>query len=426
MSFFIPLKNALEVEKSTIGQKALAFATVEQNINIPFSMVITTNVFDEFVHYNQLELEIDWYCKAPTVKEKLNSFERLTTAIKNAQFPYHVVDSLQECYELVSLDTNNLHKLSAHSDSKGLMMLSRSVNYDDSTNMTPSTMFTRETFKQFLETVKKIYIGSFVPSANLGSNPKIAVIITRVPDLQATVETECVFSENSLYVKSYNGFPDFFNVVEKDQFLLAIDFLKIKKSSIETQKRVIVFDSKENTNTIKEFSQGNTSQCVSDNIVLETGRLTKKIGNETKASIVKAKFFINKDQITCIDVDLKYDLTKPTQVTKIVEEPVYVEEPKENLDFTAPIVEEEKISLTDDHVFNPEKIKHFMEVVDETEVQNLIKSLISFMEKYKTREFAQIVPILTRSLEDPEKNSLIQTLELCKEIIRKFKDAQEE
>ncbi|MDD3174868.1 MAG: PEP/pyruvate-binding domain-containing protein [Candidatus Nanoarchaeia archaeon] len=409
MSFSIPLKRAIEVDKFTVGQKAINFAVVENYMNIPFSMVITTEAFDEFVTYNQLGPELDWFKKATNLQDKVASFERLVTHFKNSQFPQYVVDALQECYELVSLDTNNLHNLSVKNQSQGLLMLTRSLNQDEDLASTPKTFFTKETFKQFIETIKKTYISAFTPDAVLQEDSKIAVIVSRVPALKTTIETEYDLNKSKIYVRTYYGFPDFSEVVEKDEFIVNGEFLKIEKSGIQSQKRASVFDSTKNMLSVGEFKQENSSQNVADSVILEVARLTKTISKTMGASFVRARFFAA-ERIECVDIDCIFGETDFEE--KTIEETV-VEDSKIDLD---------SLGVKLDSFEKKEKLH---ENINEFEFKNFLEALKMFMEKYKSKELASSVPILVRSLEQPNKNSIHQSLEICKEIISNFNEDEE-
>ncbi len=409
MSFSIPLKRALEVDKSIVGQKAINFAVVENYVNIPFSMIITTNVFDEFVIHNQLSPELDWFKNATNLEDKIASFERLVTHFKNSQFPQHVVDALQDCYELVSLDTNNLHNLSIKNQSQGLLMMTRSLNHNENEACAPKTFFTKETFKQFIETIKKAYISSFTPDMILNEDSKVAIIVSRVPPLKTTIETEYDLNKSKIYVRTYYGFPDFSEVVEKDEFILNGEFLKIEKSGIQSQKRAVVFDSTKNNLTIGEFKQENSSQNVADSVILEAARLTKTMSKQIGANFVRARFFAG-ENIECVDLNCVYGDIDVKE--KIIE--------AEQLDDSA--IDLESLGIKLDSFERKEKIH---ENINEFEFKNFLEALKMFMEKYKSKELASSIPILVRSLDQPNKNSIHQSLEICKEIISNFNDDEE-
>lgn len=436
MSFCVPLKTVLELDKSLVGRKAIPFAVVEYTNEIPFSMVITTNTFDEFVKYNQLSPELEWFRKAHTSKEKVESFSRLSTAMKNAQFPDYVLSSLQECFELVSLDTNNLHNLSTKNQSKGLLSLHRSTSFDDSNNVVNGTILTKETFKQFLESIKKTYISSFTPSAYLDNDPKVAIIVSRVPKIKATVEATLDVKQNSLFIKSYLGFPDPMGHVEKDEFKINLDFLKINKSSIVSQNTVVVFNSASNNMAVKEFSSNTSSQSLSDTTILECARLTKQIAKATKADMINAQFFANDEKIICTDLDidfssglpeLKEEVTSPnseTEIQGLSKPPQEIEAPTIEQNITPDAVPNVPASSNETITFDTQSetnvpfpvLKEENNYNDIT-TKNMITTICDFLEKFNTKDIGASVEILKRSLENPTKESLNQALELCKVIL---------
>ncbi|MGE0793127.1 MAG: PEP/pyruvate-binding domain-containing protein [Candidatus Woesearchaeota archaeon] len=417
MAYCIPLKKTLEFDKSIVGQRAIDFSLIEGEVKIPFSMVITTDVFDEFVKHNQLKPELDCFRNAETINERIHSFERLIISFKNAQFPEHVLDSIRECFELVSLDTNNLNNLSMSYESKNLMTLIRSCNFDDETNILNPIFNTKETFKQFIEAIKKVYMSSFNPSSILSNEPKIAIIVSRMPELIATIETEYFVSDENIFNQVYLGFPDTYNNVEKDVFVVGSSFLKVNKKSIEKQNRAIVFDSQANTYSIKEFSESKTSQTTPDGIVLETSRLAKKISRLTNSSYVKAIFLNKKDEIYCINITTKKEPINNMNNT-LINETIFEtdEQDKEN---------KEHFDEKTDIILKPEEKKFkLIDLKKQYEFSNFLNSAKAFMLKYQNKQMDAVVPIMFRSLEEPTKDSLKQTLEICKDIISDFEDIE--
>lgn len=399
MSFSIPLKNCLQYEEDEVGKRAKWFSITEEDVNIPFSMVITFEAFDEFVKYNQLGPELEWFRNAQKIEDKIKSFERLSVAIRNAQFPEYVVESLSEVFELVSLDTEKLSNLSAKDGVKGLMNLTRSVNFDESSNSTPETYTTKETFKQFIETIKKVYLSTFTPGTLMGEDPKVAVIVSRVPTTKTIVDVSCSVSDNFLYVKTYHGFPDDNNKVQKDEFKVALEFLKIESQKIVTQKNVVVFDFKENKYELTELTKESSSQNLPDQTILEVCRLTKTILRKTKKNEVVARFSVNDNKINCISFKMGEEIAQ------------------KEVDFEDGIIESQK-----DPLLNPveEKIYKFDVVSNDEEFLNLVLALKEFLNKYENRNLKSAIEILNRALEDPDKDSIKQAMEICKTLITNF------
>ena len=161
-----------------------------------------------------------------------------------------------------------------------------------------------------------------------------------------------------------------------------------------------MFNQTENNTTVKKFSKENSSQTIPDQMVLEAARLTKLIGKITKANIVNASFFVSGDDIQCINVDVEYNSAIPVHE------------------------EEYEITKRDDIIFDPVKKIQIEEVLQDDISKNLIRSMKRFLDKYKTADIAPSIPILLRALDDPVKNSVIKSLEICKEIFLTFEEKE--
>jgi hypothetical protein len=437
MSFCIPIKESLRYDKSLVGERVITFAKCESVIEMPFSMLITSEAFDEFVKYNQLGPEISWYINATTMKEKIASFQRIYILIANAQFPPRVVESLKECYELMCIDTTNLSNLSMK-PSNSLLAMRRSTNFDDKYNVSSPVVFTKETLKQFLESLKKIYLGAFTPSANLCANPNVSIIVSRVPNFKSIIETECDLTSDTIKVKSYLGFPDYVNKVQKNEYLVGLDFLKIQQSSIDYQNNAVVFNSVGNYTELKNFSE-NQSNSISDQIILEASRLTKIIAKTTNTSFVQAQFMTKDDKIFCTDIVTNFS-QKPIELTKegIIEKEI-ISQTIANSEIEETIEEEKEMNsdfnIIDNEINNKNNFieeKNIEEIpvseailvgddvkTDEESTKNLIFSLILFIEKNKTEDMDEKYKNILSKLNIHDLDSIKEAIDLCKEILNK-------
>jgi len=226
----------------------------------------------------------------------------------------------------------------------------------------------------------------------------MSVVVSRVPNVEATIETQLVPPHKQLYVSSYEGFVDRTNLVERDQFTLNVEFLTILNNDVKRQTKVTVFDLKNNLLTTKEYQPDGPEQSASEQIVLEAGRLTKKIRTTLNINRVGAEFILEKDKLVCSDI---YSVDKP-----------YFSLAEETSQPDLPSLEQE--------VPSPEQ---HQETFNAGETEKFVVYIKNFLEHFRTPEYNSSIDIILRSLEEhPSKEALGKAILQCKQIIDGWKE----
>ena len=412
MNLFYPLKKISELDTQEVGFYAKEVSKLDGVVNLPFSLVISSQIFDEFIKFNNFQELIS---KSPSEKkEQIELFAKISDSFSNAKFPQRITEELKECFELVTLDTSNLSSLSDIGTKRSIIELKRSTTYEDKEFKSASTIYSKDDFILFLDIVKNLFVGLFTPAAisfrkeNNISSFSTAIIISRLPDMYQCFESK--FEKDSILIKSYIGFLDFEGSVTKDRFEVTSDFLKIEASNINKQETVAVFNLETNHPQIKAFmSTSASSQSATDNEILEIGRLTKRIAKELgKDNFSLRASRAKNSQPVIIDLNLYPEKIVPDETTTI----------KKNND------------LTDDSGFQKEKnidnsLEGFeFEIEDDfnsESTKKFIEEIKHFLSVHKTNKLKSNIDLVLRSLDNEiSKESVLSALEICHELIKEI------
>ncbi|MCF7799224.1 PEP/pyruvate-binding domain-containing protein [Candidatus Woesearchaeota archaeon] len=396
---FLPIKKALEEDASRVGLKAKLFAKLEEQLTLPFSLVLSSEVFDEFLKHNNLQEQITKLDKFADTPEKLVSgFTELATLFKQSSFPPKIITELKECFELAVLDTTDLQPTDKNEQQSAILILRRSTNYADTDITCPGTIFTKESFTDFLDAVKSCILSAFTPSSVVArraekiSSFSVAVIVSRMPNLQTCFESSLSYHKNNIIVKSYLGFPDKSNIVPKDSFTLSVDFLRIVDAKVIEQNIVAVFDKVSNQILHRKYASAGSAQTVPDQTILEIGRLTKKINAITDEQGLTAEFIAGETgTITCLDV--------VSAVNRVEDKNKQLQQQESN--------EEQVVS---------EELPLLVE--QESGEEELARAIITFLKKNRFSQFGPTIDIVVRSLENETTTETIkQGITTIKEVL---------
>lgn len=399
---FVPLKTAAEETFSRVGHKAAMLARIQGSVSVPFSLVITDKVFTEFVRYNDLGPELSMVLQHTTgdAHDLVQGFERIAKKFENATFPPNVLSSLKECYELVSLDTKNLDILSSSRKKHSVLLIRRSTSYPDYDLTCTGTTYANEKFEEFLNSLKKSYLSIFSPSSvayRMKNNIRefsIALIVSRLPNIYNCYEASFSKIRKTLNVLSYQGFFDMSRTVMRDSFVLSVEFLKIIDTKIQPQETVAIYDIQKNNVVLTQYTSGGSSQSAPDQTILEVGRLSKKIRSILDLDEFRIDFTSDKEgELHCVDVwvsTLAQSLPDIDVGTEKLIEKVQSESETLNIDV--------KTELND------------------KETQELIRTLQGILKKSGEPS----AEIILRSLENPNKEAILQALSSVKEIISRW------
>ena len=392
MSVFIPLKKVAGLEAKDVGLYAKEFAKLDSVVNIPFTLVISSSVFDNFIIHNNLQELIS---KEPkSVSDQISFFSEVSNAFFKAKFPQNIVNELKECFELVTLDTSNLSSLTDLAKKHSIISIHRSTDYLDGDKICSGTIYSKDDFILFLELLKSSYVSLFSPSSiKFRQERKIysfktSIVISRLPDTQNCFHS--TYTPNKMQIQSYVGFLDYSNQVTKDVFEVGVDFLKIEASNINRQDTVSVFNLETNMPQVKNYVSGSSaSQSAPDGAILEIGRLTKRVAsvtglNEFSLKAVSAKT----SQPTIIELELSASHFEPV---KNIEE--------ENT------IEGFEFEVSDD--------------LTSQSTIDFVNGLKDFLNVHSKGRFSANVNLALRSLDNEiSKESLDSALQTCQEIFK--------
>lgn len=387
MGAFVPLKHVSEYEKEVVGQKAILLG--QKSVSIPFSLVITSDVFIEFIRHNNLMEDINVLFSNQELSSinLLRGFNQITPKILAGKFPPQIAQSLRECYELACLDTQSLDVLQGKKKQPILMAIRRSTTYNDQDIMSKGVVYSKDDYDAFLHALKVVYLSAFTPTSvvlrqkNHVDEFSIAIVVTRLPQISTCFESSYLVDQKKLFVSSYVGFIDKSRMVQRDTFDVAVDFLKINKQHIQRQKNVSMFDLHTNAPVIKDFEFG-SAQSATEQQVLEIARLTKKITNEFAASnLITDIVMDNEKKLYCLDIWTSQDID---------------DIPKEG--------EERKERAPIDASSQP--------------TNNLHQAVITFLKQHKDSKYSVAIGIILQSLQtDSSSQTIVQGLQMCQQIL---------
>jgi hypothetical protein len=326
MRTYIPLKIAISEDDFVVGHKATMLSHLEKELNIPFSLVITSDVFFEFISFNALGEKIRPFIEGElSAIESVVAFSELSKSFETAQFPQSILNQLRECYELICLDTNNLNDLTRNDHH--LLVLKRSTNYEDGDGICRGRLFTRNNFEEFIKRVKSIYLSTFTPSSILFRKHKqikefsVAIIVSRLPLITTCFEAKYEEDNDKISINSYTGFIDYNLEISRDEFISTIDFLKITNRTIIKQQKVKVYDLEHNMPIVKHYMTMGSAQSASDPVILEIARLAKKTANYTGKEEFELEFVADKhNNLYCLDIlEPAYKKEEQTTLTAVEE-----------------------------------------------------------------------------------------------------------
>lgn len=404
MSILIPVKKGLEEPVQIVGHKGLLFSHVEEGMRLPFSLIISSKVFEEFLADNGLTTRLREREQNIKLNEEMVSlFKEATHEIMSGQFSSKTMEDLRECFELSSLDTSNPNEKKLE-----ILAVRRSTDYADEEDHIPTVKYTKNEFDEFLRAIKTCFISLYSPSSIAQrkkqhiNNFNCAIIVSRIPSMQTCFESEFSYHQNTIRVNSYMGFLDPAKKVPRDSFILSSDFLKVVHSTIIRQDTVSVFDVLTNSIKQQKFIFNGSSQSATEQTILEVGRLTKKISNQMSVGAsLKAEFLLNKNnEIIFLDTIFKHS-SNEENYQKIVK-------PKE----------EHKEEFFD--LKNPTSLDiNIKDNFSSEETISFVSELKTFLKANKHKsKFGPSIDIVLRALENEvNKDTLLQAIVVARELV---------
>lgn len=411
MVSFIELKGAKQSSLELVGKKALLLAHLDGVIKLPFSLVLTSEVFGRFVEHNRIGNRItELFVNNKLVEEDVYAFKQVSELIGKGTFPPSLAQELQECFELVSLDTTNLESLG--DKPRHILSLRRSLDYVDDDIISPQTVYVRNSFGDFLKAIKTVFVSAFAPSSvasrrkNKVVDFSLGVVVSRLPNVQKTLESHYNYYHNAIDVQSYIGFIDPSKTVPRDRFTIGVDFLRVLRADIKPQELVAVFDAHQNLIRQQKFHPEGSSQSVTDTLVLEAGRQMKKMVNALQAKELAALFVVDdKEILTCLDVHY-LGQSKEFSPSQFSHDSIPKPASENHLDTLPSLPTGAGLDVQLHDEYNTEATKKFA------------TDLISFLNAHKRGKFGPSIDVVVRALENeatPE--SVHQGLLMAKEVI---------
>jgi hypothetical protein len=359
---FLPLKECANEDVYAVGLQAKAMGVAVTQLKTPFTLVLTSDIFNHIMEHNGLQSYVHQAAQATTTDMQISLFSQIQEELKKVKILDSIKSQIKECFELSCLDTENLGKKSNHC----ILSIQRSTDYEDQDFVTPALTFSSDKFDQFIRAITQTIASAFTPASiadRLKRNIQsftMGLIISRIPNYQSILEIDYQH-QGKLNVQSYIGFIDPGKVVTRDQFSLSEEFLRVNTSQINEQREVSVFDLDQGRVLYKEFNKG-SAQSSPNQAILEAGRYAKRVRELNEGNGVRGMFL--------------YDGTDTRILSVRVQQTSKDQEKK-------------------------------------TSRQNLAQELITFFKHHHYREFdSQMQAVSSRMTQDPSPENIKEALEL--------------
>lgn len=293
MGLFVQLKHAKDVGASTVGLTAKRRALSLDHIAQPFSLVLTNALISQIWEAAGLQEHLSRLPEGQA--EQVALFTEVTQRLKAARPQAHIMETLRESFELITLDTTDLQSLAHLPNQQSVLGILPSPDYELADQQGQRLFISGDTFDAYLEQIRVCLGSFFTPQAiTYRRNQNIltwnlGIITFRLPNIHTCLEVtrHALGSE----VQSYHGLPDIRHHVQKDEFTVRGDIPEIQDREIKEQRDVCVYALQQNQIVAKEYNTTSTSlQSVPDYDVLEVSRLAKKLLLEWKVNKVYALF----------------------------------------------------------------------------------------------------------------------------------------
>ncbi|MGM5481789.1 MAG: hypothetical protein ACQESE_05270, partial [Nanobdellota archaeon] len=195
-------------------------------------------------------------------------------------------------------------------------------------------------------------------------------------------------------VESYIGFYDSTGTVARDVFTLGVEFLKIQDTKIRSQNKVAVFNKETNEVQLQHYVTAGSSQSAPEQVILECGRLTKKVMNQTQSPTRVIFMNTPENNVYCVALQLTPDGLPRNE---------WVEGQPE---FMKPKSKAPDLGIT---------ITEFEDVIN---VQEFAEAVKNFLEKNQNTGYGPSIRVVLRALENNvSPDSLSQALLVAKQLL---------
>ena len=304
MEYLRTLANVNRGDESIAGERAVDLAILNQKgFDIPLSFVLLNNSFEDFVIGNKFQFKISKILNSnKSLKEK---YDAVREVILKGKFPENMIKEFDEAFEsLVVKKDSNVHDL-LKEDEKPFVTLVLSTNYELNYDNKEGIIINVHGFEDFLDAIKECWACLFTADMQAfrkknginDSNLNVAIIIHNMKSCEVSFESYSAMNEDNekIKVNCHLGFPDLSDSVEKDEFRLNREFLKIEYQGVAVQTHRLARGLDDKLDRVAIGTMGE-EQKLNDRFIMEIARLTKKASNSL-GSHIKLSGYVKDDSI---------------------------------------------------------------------------------------------------------------------------------
>ncbi len=305
MDYILTLNKITKADVEEVGYKAVDLAKLfEKKMNVPFSFVIKKHALENFIEKHQLQTAIDEVLSKINYEQEeslVEAFKKIREIFNKIEFCEEFQISLMEAYETLTIDIDNFNisKLVSGIEKPFITLISSQTYVSDSEN-NEGVIDSAKGKKQFFQGIKNIWVSLFTPNELLYRKKNNITTIGTAIIVQKMIDPEisaiAYSGEEEIILKTYFGYQDFEDEIEKDVVVVSKEDLIVKNSKPNPQRQIILRDLRDNLLTKKPLRDEGIK--LNDKELSEVARLAKRaedhIGKPLKVfiSIRKSKNYI--------------------------------------------------------------------------------------------------------------------------------------
>lgn len=416
MEYLRTLNSISRGEEHIAGERAVDLAILsKKSFDIPLSFVLTNNAFEDFIIANKLQFKIAKILNKNTSLG--DKYVSVREEMLKGKFPELMITELHESFEsLVVTKNSNVHDL-LKDDNKPFVTLVISPNYALNAESKEGIIINVHDFEDLLEAVKECWACLFTADMQahrkkiglLEKNLNSGIIIHNMKTCESSFETySAMIGDNEkIKVHAYLGFPDLSGRVEKDEFRLNREFLKIEYQGITIQTHRLARGLDDKLDRVSIGIMGE-EQKINDRTVMEIARLAKKASNNL-GSHVKLTGYVKDDEVMiyiCDKINLDSSNLDFQQVNEIINEEIINDEVITEEKLEEPIEDAEEII---DEDFEEENIEAIPEPVDDEEIiEEDVEEIEEQIPENEDQELKEEINDWTKEQEEDSGNTIIE------------------
>lgn len=294
MRYIITLNNVSQYGLGMVGFRGLDLANLkEKRLNIPLTLIINNQAFDDFILENGLKPKIDELLKNKTPAE---AYPEILEMFRNAEISNEMLTEIAEAYDSLTIEPGSDASSIVSKWDLPFVTLFRSPSYLLATEDNEGIIQNIKGMEALTAALKHIWASMYSPrSVNYRNKTGIkgavglGVIVQKMKPIKqsAIVYSRSDKNEKTLIVKSFFGIPDYGfdkEVLGKDYYEVDLNSLSIMHAEVNVQEYAIQRDFDTEELVEKELREDGAKQKINDRLVSEVARIAKR-----------AKSFIEKD-----------------------------------------------------------------------------------------------------------------------------------